>query len=96
MVSGDWRQSGSVGFEDLLSGFAVVIRAALDWMMGTIQACGSAVTVGANVRHGQAVWGFYDVDRLRTVADAHRIGAGVYLGVMTGWYWMRMSRIRSV
>ncbi len=47
------------------------------------------MTVGADVKHGQAVWVFCDVDRMSTVADAHRIGAGVYLGVMTGWYWMR-------
>ena len=26
---------------------------------------------------------------MTTVADAHRIGAGLYQGVMTGWYWMR-------
>jgi hypothetical protein len=34
-------------------------------------------------------YGCYGVDRMSTVADAHRIGVGEYFGVMTGWYWMR-------
>ena len=33
-------------------------------MKDTVQACGSAVTVGADVRHGQAIWLVYDVDRM--------------------------------
>jgi hypothetical protein len=26
---------------------------------------------------------------MATVVDTHRISAGLYLGVMTGWYWRR-------
>jgi len=50
-------------------------------MRGTVQACGSAVTVGVDVRHGQVVW-FYDVDRRQQCCDTQVLGTGVQ-GVAT-------------
>ncbi|KAI8543822.1 hypothetical protein RHMOL_Rhmol08G0249000 [Rhododendron molle] len=65
MINNDQRQSGSIRLEDLSSRDAVLIRAIgeADRMVVSgltdegppIQACGSAVAIGTDARHGQVV-----------------------------------------